>query len=296
MEVLIDDFCSYIASEKGLSQNTVEAYQRDIASFTIFLEKNTIKTIDAVEQEHIVAFLSHLNEQGYATSSISRALIAVKVFFRFLKREGIVKNNAAYYLDSPKLWQLIPDVLSTEEVKALLEQPDIDTFAGARDKAILEVLYGSGLRVSELCTLSIYDVDDEFVKVFGKGKKERLVPVGRKAIQAIDHYLSNFRCLFDSEKMQTLFLSKKGKPIDRIQVWRMIKERARQTGIIKNIFPHTLRHSFATHLLDNGADLRVIQELMGHANIKSTDRYVHVSKSHVQHAFDTFHPRGKYTQ
>lgn len=296
MEVLIDDFCSYIASEKGLSQNTVEAYQRDIASFTLFLEKNTIKSIDAVEQEHIVAFLSHLNKQGYATSSISRALIAVKVFFRFLKREGIVKNNAAYYLDSPKLWQLIPDVLSTEEVKALLEQPDIDTFAGARDKAILEVLYGSGLRVSELCTLSIYDVDDEFVKVFGKGKKERLVPVGRKAIQAIDHYLSNFRCLFDSDKMQTLFLSKKGKPIDRIQVWRMIKERARQTGIIKNIFPHTLRHSFATHLLDNGADLRVIQELMGHANIKSTDRYVHVSKSHVQHAFDTFHPRGKYTQ
>lgn len=291
MEVLIDDFCSYIASEKGLSQNTVEAYQRDISSFVRFLELQGMTAVEEVAQEQIVSFLASLNGRGYATSSISRALIAIKVFFRFLKRERVVEKNAAFYLESPKLWQLIPDVLSAAEVEALLAAPQRDSFIGARDRAILEMLYGSGLRVSELCLLSLYDVDDQFVKVFGKGKKERMVPVSRKAIEAVDHYLTHFRCLYDSEKMEALFLSKQGKPIDRIAVWKMVKARARQAGISKNIFPHTLRHSFATHLLDHGADLRVIQELMGHANIKSTDRYLQVSKSHVQEAFDRCHPR-----
>lgn len=291
MDEIVDDFSIYISSEKGLSVHSVEAYRRDILYFVNFLSKSEIHDITMVNQAHIVSHLANLKNQEYASSSISRALIAVKVFFRFLKRERIVETNVALYLESPKLWQLIPDVLSGEEIEALIAQPDDQTFLGARDKAIIEMLYGSGLRVSEVCRLDIYDVDDDFVKVFGKGSKERLVPVGKHAVEAIDHYLMFFRCQHESEKEQKLFLSKNGKPIDRIAVWKMIKEHARQAGITKNISPHTLRHSFATHLLDNGADLRVIQEMMGHANISSTDRYMHVSKSHIQEAFDAFHPR-----
>ncbi|MCB1111847.1 MAG: site-specific tyrosine recombinase XerD [Chlamydiales bacterium] len=288
----VDDFTTYIASEKGLAKNSVEAYRRDILTFVTFLEENGVTTFPEVQEQHIVSFLGHLRNREYASSSIARTMIAIKVLFRFLKREGEVPANVALYLETPKMWQLIPEVLSPEEVNRLLLQPDVGTASGARDKAILEVLYSSGLRVSEVCTLGIYNVDDNFVRVKGKGSKERLVPIGRKAIEAIDYYLASYRCHHDSEKNSALFVSHKGKPIDRTYIWKMIKEYAKQAGITKNISPHTLRHSFATHLLDNGADLRVIQEMMGHASISSTDRYMHISKSHIQHAFDTFHPRG----
>jgi integrase/recombinase XerD len=285
MDEHLKDFLSYIASEKGLAVNTIEAYQRDNASFMNFLRQNGITSFQEVQQDHIVGFLSFLKSQNFATSSICRALIAIKVMCRFFKREGITPTNASFYLESPKLWQLIPEVLSCEEVDLLLKQPDIETALGARDKAILEVLYASGLRVSEVCTLKINDVDDTFVKVMGKGSKERLVPIGREAIKAVDHYL-NYRDQWESEKQQILFVSIKGNPIDRIAIWRMIKSYAKQAGITKNISPHTMRHSFATHLLDNGADLRVIQEMLGHSNIGSTDRYTHISRTHLQEAFD----------
>ncbi|MEC7840400.1 MAG: site-specific tyrosine recombinase XerD [Chlamydiota bacterium] len=295
MDTYIDDFCLYISSEKGLSRNTIEAYHRDINAFAGYVRKVGVDNVTLITQEHIVSFLGSLKEGDYASASISRTLIAIKVFFRFLKRERYIEHNVAHYLESPKLWQLIPEVLSCEEVARLLAQPDYTTPLGARDRAILEVLYSSGLRVSEVCNLILYDVDDEFIRVFGKGRKERLVPIGTKAIEAVDHYLMHYRCNYDSEKLQNLFLTKNGKPVDRIFVWRMIKKYARDAKITKNISPHTLRHSFATHLLDNGADLRVIQEMMGHSNINSTDRYMHISKTHIQEAFDAFHPR-KVTQ
>lgn len=291
MDELVEDFIVYIGTEKGLSKNTVEAYRRDVYYFITFLSNSGICEITEVKQEQIISHLAALKNRGYATASLSRALIAIKVFFRFLKRERIVDHNVAFYLESPKLWQLIPDILSSEEIERLIALPDDQTFLGARDKAIMEILYGSGLRVSEACGLKIYDVGDEFVKVFGKGGKERLVPIGREAVKAIDHYLMFFRCQYESEELRHLFLTKNGRPIDRITVWKMIKEYARQAGIVKTVSPHTLRHSFATHLLDNGADLRVIQEMMGHATISSTDRYMHVSKAHIQKAFDAFHPR-----
>lgn len=281
----------YIGSEKGLSPNTIEAYHRDGLYFVKFLEANEIFDFDAVKQNHIVDFLEFLKDHSYATSSISRNLIAIKVLFRFLKRESIVKNNVALYLETPKLWQVIPEILSQEEVESLLHQPDSSQPCGARDKAILELLYASGLRVSEVCRIKINDVDDEHVRAFGKGSKERLVPLGRHAIAAIDHYLSLFRDQVDSEKQQALFVTKGGKSIDRVSVWRMIKHYGKKAGITKNISPHTLRHSFATHLLDNGAELRVIQEMLGHSSISSTDRYTHISKTHIQKAFDAFHPR-----
>jgi integrase/recombinase XerD len=291
MEEDLRDFFIYIASEKGLAANSIEAYRRDTANFAAFLRQKGITAFTEVHQNHLLNFLSHLQSAEYATASICRALIALKVLFRFLTREGIVKTNVGLYLETPKLWQVIPEVLTEQETEALLNEPETDTPIGARDKAILEVLYASGLRVSEVCSLGIYAVDDMFVRVMGKGGKERLVPIGRKALASIDHYLSHFRCLYDSEHLQILFVTKSGKPIDRGLVWRMIKYYAKRAGIQKNISPHTLRHSFATHLLDNGADLRVIQEMLGHASINSTDRYTHVSRSRLREAFQTFHPR-----
>lgn len=290
MNKIVSDFILYIASEKGLAQNTLEAYQRDITSFTSFLESQGISDITLMDQQHIISFLAKMKSANYATSSICRALIAIKVFCRFLKRDGIIKTNIALYVETPKLWQLIPEVLSSQDVDLLLSQPNTNNALGARDKAILETLYASGLRVSEVCTLGIYDVDDDYVRVMGKGSKERVVPIGKQAIAAIDHYLG-YRCQWDSKKETSLFVTKTGKPIDRFSVWRMIKQYAKQAGIEKPISPHTMRHSFATHLLDNGADLRVIQEMLGHANIRSTDRYTHISRSHLLEAFKKFHRR-----
>ncbi len=291
MKDQLTDFFLYISSEKGLSPNTLEAYQRDLSSFVAFLKTRGLTDVKAIAHENIVSFLSLMRTQNYSSSSVCRCMITIKAFFRFLKRENYVPNNLGLYLETPKLWQLIPDILSCKEVDLLLEQPDVTTMVGCRDKAILEVLYSSGLRVSEVCGLTLYSVDDHFVRVFGKGRKERLVPIGKRAVEAVDQYLSLYRSQFDSEKMQTLFLSQKGKPIDRTMVWRRIKTYGKQAGITKAISPHTMRHSFATHLLDNGADLRVIQEMLGHANISSTDRYTHISSQHLLQSFERFHPR-----
>lgn len=281
------DFISYLASEKGLALNTIEAYKHDLHNFTDFLKSNHVLSYSSIESLQIVAFLSKMKIEGFASASICRALVAIKVFFRFLTREGLLLNNPALYLEGPKLWQLIPEVLTCDEVNQLLKQPDVLTLEGARDKAILEVLYASGLRVSELCSLDIYSIDDISLRVMGKGSKERVVPVGEEAISAIDHYLR----LRKETSEKALFLSKSGKRIDRVSIWRMIKSYAKQSGIKKNISPHTLRHSFATHLLHNGADLRLIQEMLGHASISSTERYTHINASHLQEAFERFHPR-----
>lgn len=281
MNTLLADFIAYLQSEKGLSLHSVEAYGRDIKNF---IEKFSLPFY----QEQIIAHLSFLKEKGFASSSIARALMAIKVFCRFLYREGVLEKDISQAIESPKLWQLLPEFLSQEEVELLLKAPDTKTFIGARDRAILEILYASGLRVSELCSLTLYSVDDEAVRVLGKGSKERIVPIGKKALQALDHYL----CLREHFSSESLFLTKKGKPIDRSSVWKMVKYYAKKTGITKTISPHTFRHSFATHLLDNGADLRIIQEMLGHSNIATTDRYTHVTTSRLQESFNKFHPRG----
>jgi integrase/recombinase XerD len=291
MEEHVQDFISYIISEKGLSSNTIEAYQRDILKFVEYLKELGLISFSEVNTDHLVAFLSKLKKDEYASASICRQLIAIKVLFRFLTRESLIPLNIGLYFQIPKLWQLIPEVLTYEEVENLLNQPCLQTAKGARDKAILEVLYASGLRVSEVCSLDLYSLDDNTVKVKGKGGKERLVPIGQVAIHAVDFYLLNYRHLHDSHTQSALFVTRSGQRIDRVSIWKMIKFYAKKAGIFKTISPHTLRHSFATHLLDNGADLRVIQEMLGHANINSTERYTHVSRSHLQEAFQRFHPR-----
>ncbi|WP_316357621.1 site-specific tyrosine recombinase XerD [Candidatus Neptunichlamydia sp. REUL1] len=280
-EPRIHDFLSYIASEKGLSVNTVQAYERDIRRFAGGLDGEAA-------EEGIVNHMSSLKEKGYASSSIYRTLMALRVFFRFLKREGYVKKDPTALLESPKMWQLIPEVLTSEEVERLLGAPG-DGEEEMRDKAVLETLYATGIRVSELCNLDIHDVGENTVRVLGKGGKERIVPIGEEAIAAIDAYLGNYR--HDKGDHRPLFLSKRGKRMSRVTVWEKVKFYARKVGIEKEISPHTLRHSFATHLLDRGADLRVIQEMLGHADIGTTDRYTHLSKKRLFDAFDTFHPR-----
>lgn len=278
MKDQVENFVAYLASEKGASLNTLSAYRHDVEVYL-------------ASELSIEAFIGTLKTKGYKSSSLNRILISIKVFYKFLKREGLIKTNEAASIPGPKLWQLIPEVLNQEEMDRFLAAPAQDNFLGARDIACLELLYACGLRVSELTYLKIYDVDDTFVKVKGKGNKERIVPIGKMAIKAVDYWLTNYRDQHESDKNTFLFITEKGKPLNRIEVWKRVKYWAKVAGITKRISPHTLRHSFATHLLDHGADLRVIQEMLGHANISSTDRYTHVSKSHLHAAFERCHPR-----
>ncbi len=284
------DFLCFMTSEKGSSPHTLEAYQRDLFSFVEFLKEQDYSSFIEITSTDLIDYLAHLYLLKYAPTSISRALAAIKVLFRFLKREGTVTENIALYLETPKIWQAIPTVLSTGEINRLLNQPDRRDVYRGRDAAILELLYSSGLRASELCNLKIIDIDDDCIRVFGKGGKERLVPIGKAALDSIDYYLTEFRDQFDGDH-ETLFVTQRSKPLDRIDIWKIVKKYAGESGITKNIFPHTLRHSFATHLLDNGADLRIIQEMLGHACINSTERYTHVSRKQLQEAFHRCHRR-----
>jgi len=289
------DFFAYLASEKGLSTNTLEAYQRDIFLLIQFLqEQKKTSSWHDIKEENLISFLEWMRQSLYAASSIYRALMAIKVFFRFLRKEGVLDKDETLYLDSPKLWQIIPNILSEEEIKRLLEAPDSSTEIGCRDKAILEVLYASGLRVSELCRLNLHDVQEGVVRVFGKGSKERLVPIAEVSIEAVDRYLSLHRTQQIKDTWgEPLFISTKNRRIDRITVWSRIKYYTKKIGITKSISPHSFRHSFATHLLDHGADLRVIQDMLGHADISTTDRYTHLSTQKLFQKFTEFHPRSK---
>jgi integrase/recombinase XerD len=289
MQQHVEDFLFYLGSERGLAQNTLLAYRRDLDLFSAHLQKKGIFSWETTSEEAVISFLAFLKQEEYATSSICRALVAVKVLFRFLKREKLISKDVTLHLDSPKMWQLIPEVLTVAEVDALLASPDPSNLDGARDRAILQMIYASGLRVSEVCGLNLHDVDDQIVRVRGKGGKERVVPVARSATSAIDYYLTHFRQHNDGQ--EALFTGKRGKRIDRTAVWKQVKLYAKAAGITKEISPHTLRHSFATHLLENGADLRVIQEMLGHSNIATTDRYTHISQRHLTDAFEAFHPR-----
>jgi integrase/recombinase XerD len=280
----IADFLAYLGSEKGLSPHTLAAYGRDLLSFS---KHSQGKKAEDVVGEQIIEYFQTLKTKGIASSSLCRALVAIKVFFRFLKREKIISQNPTLFLESPKMWQLIPEVLTIDEVSRFLEIPNSETPIGARDKAIFMVMYASGLRVSELCGLNTGDISDDQIRVRGKGNKERVIPIAASAVAAVDYYLTQFRTEGDGP----LFLSSQGRRMDRVALWERVKFYGKKAGISKDISPHTLRHSFATHLLENGADLRVIQEMLGHSNIATTDRYTHVSRKHLHDAFEKFHPK-----
>lgn len=287
MKDWIQDFLLYLSSEKGLAQNTLTAYQTDLLTFQDFLGGRELASI---EKKDVIDFLDIRRKKGLASTSLCRSLIVIKLFFRFLKRESAIDVAGIAFLETPKIWQLIPEVLSTQEVDLLLSMPDETSFLGSRDRAILEVIYGSGLRVSEACGLDFLDIGEESIRVRGKGGKERIIPIAKSSLSKLDQYLLHFRDQIEMTS-QAVFVTTKGKRIDRVNVWNRIKLYAKKAGLQKNISPHTLRHSFATHLLENGADLRIIQEMLGHAQIATTDRYTQISQKHVTTSFASFHPR-----
>ncbi len=295
MEQLIEAFLNYISVERGLSRNTVISYSEDLGSYLKYLKSQSISSLSATTKNEIVNFMMSQKDRGMAANSIARSLAAIRMFYRFLVRERILKSDPSSLVDSPKLWKRIPDTLSVNEVETLLAAPNVrDLKQGARDRAILETLYATGMRVSEAVNLKLDNVNTEvgFLRCVGKGDKERIIPLGKKAIASIERYLAASRpLLLKNKESEALFVSRFGKKISRQSLWKMIKRYARQARIKKLIKPHILRHSFATHLLERGADLRSVQEMLGHANISTTQLYTHINKERLKSIHRMYHPR-----
>jgi integrase/recombinase XerD len=295
MRKLLDEFISYLSVERGLSKNTIYSYRTDLVHFIDHLEASGVKDVDRVRRQDITDYMLGLKDKGISSNSISRALVAIKMFYRFLVRERLAKEDVPGVLESPRLIRPLPNVLGASEVEKLLAAPDVRDWMGMRDKAALELMYATGMRVSELVELSMdgLNLDVGFIKCKGKGDKERIVPIGKFAKEAIERYASKVRPRLQKKGSQDshLFLSRLGKKISRVSFWKMIKTNARLARIKKAITPHTLRHSFATHLLERGADLRVVQEMLGHADISTTQIYTHINKERLKSIHRQFHPR-----
>lgn len=296
MDKILQHFCGYLLMERGLSRNSISAYRCDLADFIAYLKKYGKTDFSEVTRDNIIDFLGEHKENGMEPASLARRLVAIKVFFRYLAQEKFVPENITSVMDSPKLWRILPEFMSSREVEALMNVYAVNAkdFLAIRNRAILEVLYACGLRVSEVASLKVSSVNAEngVIRVLGKGSKERIVPVGHLAVQALRRYLTKSRPnLLRSPDEPTLFLSQRGRKLNRERIWAIIKEAALQAGIMKNIHPHTLRHSFASHLLENGADLRVIQEMLGHADIATTQIYTHVDQRQLLAVHKKFHPR-----
>lgn len=294
MRALLDEFLNYLSVERGLSKNTISSYRTDILSFIDRMEKSGIKDIDKVKRQDITNHMLYMKDKGISGNSISRALVAIKMFYRFLVQEHLTRDNTAGVLESPKLIRPLPNVLNIAEVDKLLTVPDLRDWMGIRDRAALELMYASGMRVSEMVDLTMegLNLDVGFIKCRGKGDKERIVPIGKSAKEAVARYMEKVRPrLLKKGDDKHLFLSRLGKKISRQSFWKMIKTNAKRARIKKVITPHTLRHSFATHLLERGADLRVVQEMLGHADIATTQFYTHIDKSRLKSIHKKFHPR-----
>ncbi len=293
---VVDDFLLYLQTERGLAANTVEAYGNDLAHAWEYLKAKGVTDWGAVDRPHLEGWMSELAKLDYEPATVARKLSALRMFAKFLVRERICAKDFCELLDSPKLHRKLPGTLSADEVERLLDAPDEETPQGLRDRAMLELMYSSGLRVSELCGLPLQavDLDHGFVRVFGKGSKERVVPVGSKAVEALQRYLANARPkLVKPRTGSDLFLSQWGRALSRKTFWVNLRTHANSAGITKPVKPHLLRHSFATHLLENGADLRAIQEMLGHADISTTQIYTAVKTDSLATQHAQFHPRRK---
>jgi integrase/recombinase XerD len=291
---LLDQFLDYITLEMGLSPNTRAAYADDIKRFLDWLAEKGVRSINEVTRKQILDHLLAEKARGLAANSLSRHLVSLKIFFRYLAQEGLLSINVAETMESPKVWTMLPSVLTPKEIDRLFAAPDLTTPLGIRNRAVLELFYASGLRVSELAGLQLHDLhfDEHFLRCIGKGRKERVVPVGKDAIEKIKQYIKEVRPkLTPGPPEQTVFLSSRHQPMSRKTIWDMIKKCARAAGITKTIYPHTLRHSFASHLLANGAPLRIIQEMLGHADIATTQIYTHVDPDRLKGVHRQFHPR-----
>ena len=293
----LKDFIDYIRIERSLSPNTVAAYENDLTRYCEFMEDRKIVDPRSVKLKDIQKFITALGKLGLSKRTIARNISALKSFHKFLLQEDIIEKNPTEFLDAPKMAKKLPEVLDINEIEEILNQIDTDKSKGIRDRAIIETLYSTGLRVSELLSLKKSEVyfEEGVIRVLGKGNKERIVPFGKCAESAIKKYIKGVRgSLADRGRSKNvLFLNMRGKPLSRMGVWKIINNYVKLTGIKKNVSPHIFRHSFATHLLEGGANLRAVQEMLGHVDISTTQIYTHLDKSYLKEQHRTFHPRWK---
>lgn len=294
METIIEEYLKFIQIEKGLSENTIGAYRRDLKKYQLYMQEKKIAHIGFIDRQTIQECLGSLIDQGASAKSIARFISTIRSFHQFALREKYAAKDPTVLIETPKYEKKLPDVLDVEEVIQLLETPDLTKNNGYRDRTILELLYATGMRVTELIQIEIDDVNliMGFVKVFGKGNKERIIPLGDTVIEYLDTYINNVRPqLLKKTVTNVLFLNLHGRPLTRQGIWKLIKQYGLRANINKTLTPHTLRHSFATHLLENGADLRAVQEMLGHSDISTTQLYTHVSKTQIRQMYNQFHPR-----
>ncbi len=297
-KIYIKGYSSYLKLERSLSENSIEAYQHDIEKFVQFLEFKKIElSPKQIELSHLRAFLIWTNELGMSARTQARVISGIKSFYKYLLVESILDNDPTTLLEAPRLGRKLPEVMSIEEINALLDAIDMSKAEGARNKAMLETLYSSGLRVSELVNLKISNLfpKEGFLKVVGKGNKERIIPIGRDALKQIEIYLTKIRnhSTIAKEDVDTLFLNNRGRKLSRVMVFTIIKNLATKINLNKVVSPHTFRHSFATHLIDGGADLRAVQDMLGHESITTTEIYTHLDREYLRDAILQFHPRAK---
>jgi len=285
-------FLEFLSVEKGLSSNTLLSYSQDLKKLFLFLQKGK-KTWLKVGEEDLIKFIHLQSRTGLSSRSLARLISSLKSFYKFLVQEGAVKINPAANLSSPKSWLSLPKFLTVKEVEILLNQPDERNARGIRDKAMLELIYAAGLRVTELLTLKPEDLnlDDRFLLCLGKGGKQRIIPIGESASKAVRNYLGKARPKLLKTPSDFLFLTSRGKAFTRQGFWKLLRVYARKAGLEPKISPHILRHSFATHLLERGADLRSVQLMLGHSQITTTQIYTHLSRQRIRHLYDKYHPR-----
>ncbi|MBV6520954.1 MAG: Tyrosine recombinase XerD [Gemmatimonadaceae bacterium] len=294
-DFFLERFDDFLALEQGASPRTREAYGRDIARLARYLAEAGVAHPRDVQVKDLRRFVFALKDAGLSPESIRRSVSAIRTYFRFLLSEAVVQADPSEQLELPKRWRTLPDVLTVAEVERLLDAPTLDDDLAFRDRAMLEVGYGAGLRVSEWIALESKDVsvEDGVVRVFGKGGKERLVPLGRKAMAAVAIYQRELRPRLErGQGRGVLFLNARGTPLSRMGAWNILRKYVDRAGIAKHVSPHTLRHSFATHLLEGGADLRAVQDMLGHADISTTQIYTHIDREHLRYVHRQFHPRG----
>ena len=295
IDVLIDQYLNYLLIEKGLSRATLDSYSRDVIRYQEFLHRNGIDRLSDDDTPLILKHLINLRNSGLGARSRARHLVSIRGLYRFGVQEKFIKRDPSKLVDLPKLSLKLPDVLAVDEISQLLNAPDTDKPIGARDAAMLELLYAAGLRVSELVNLKLQDINLEagFVRVFGKGSKERVVPIGLPAKTKIESYIENARqTALKNQPSPYMFIARAGRPITRQGFWKLLRRYAAKAQIHKKISPHSLRHSFATHLLEGGADLRAVQIMLGHVDISTTQIYTHVTRKHLKELHRKFHPRG----
>lgn len=292
----IDDYIHFLRVERQLAENTLSSYRRDLEEYILHIHKvQGLTTLNEVNRHHIVQHLKALNDTGKSARTVSRHISSIRSFHQFLLREKVVESDPTVHLEMPKIEQKLPNILSIEEIEALIAAPNTSKPQGVRDVAMFELLYGAGMRISELIALDLEDIHLTigFVRVFGKGGKERIVPLGSGAIRACETYLSGSRGQLQGKypKTDAFFINQRGKRLTRQGCWKLMKEHGAKANIPKEMSPHILRHSFATHLIENGADLRSVQEMLGHADISTTQIYTHISKTRLSEVYKQFHPR-----